>query len=339
MAIRHQGGHLRCTTRKNGPAVWEFLWRENDPTGKRLRRTAVIGTVEQYPTHDLALAAVNGFRVTINEACNRQRSRSILFGDLVDHYKQTELCDRSEWYSEATKVIYTEFLKTWIRPHWAMINIRDVRTIVVENWLRQLRRQDGKPLADTTKTKIRSLMSVLFNHAIRYEWLEQGKNPITLVRQSTARQKTPEVLDPHEIQDLLFHLEYPYRVMVLLAATTGLRRSELFALKWNDIDFSNETLNINRAIYNQLVGNCKTEGSSRPLPLDRFVAKTLCSWKEQSDYSKPDDWVFASPHSNGKMPYWPSSETDSQTSCDTSRHLKMDRLAYLSTLVCNIADC
>ena len=94
--------------------------------------------------------------------------------------------------------------------------------------------------------------------------------------------------------------------MVLLAATTGLRRSELFALKWNDIDFSNETLNINRAIYNQVVGNCKTEGSSRPLPLDRFVAKTLWSWKEQSDYSKPDDWVFASPHSNGKMPYWPA---------------------------------
>lgn len=52
--------------------------------------------------------------------------------------------------------------------------------------------------------------------------------------------------------------------------------------------------------------NCKTEGSSRPLPLDRFVAKTLCSWKEQSDYSKPDNWVFASPHSNGKMPYWPA---------------------------------
>src|SRR6266567_9334134 len=97
---------------------------------------------------------------SINEACNRQRQRSVFFGDLVDHYKQTELCDRSEWYSEATNVIYTEFLKTWIRPHWAITNIRDIRTIVVENWLRQLRRKDGNPLADTTKTKMRSLMSV-----------------------------------------------------------------------------------------------------------------------------------------------------------------------------------
>ena len=116
----------------------------------------------------------------------------------MDHYKQAELGDRAEWYSEATKVIYTQFLQTWIRPHWAKINIRDVRTIAVENWLRELRRKDGNPLANTTKAKIRNLMSVLFNHAIRYEWLEQWKNPITLVRQSGVRQKTPEVLDPHE---------------------------------------------------------------------------------------------------------------------------------------------
>ena len=92
MTLRHQRGHLRCTKRKNGPAVWEFLWRENDPTGKRLRRTLVIGTVEQFPTEDLALAAVNGLRVIINEACNRQRHGSVLIGDLVDHYIQTELC-------------------------------------------------------------------------------------------------------------------------------------------------------------------------------------------------------------------------------------------------------
>jgi integrase len=239
--------------------VWEFLWRENDANGKRVRRTVVIGNVDQYPTQDLALAAVNGLRVSINEACNRQRERSVLIGDLVDHYIQTELCDRAEWYSEATKVIYAEFLKTWIRPHWATINIRDIRTIAVENWLRQLHRKDGKPLANTTKAKIRNLMSVLFNHAIRYEWLEQGTNPITLVRQSGARQNTPDVLDPHEIKNLLSQLDPPYRQMVLLDATTGLRRSELLALKWGDIDFENQTMNVSRSIYGQVSGNCKTE--------------------------------------------------------------------------------
>ena len=128
--------------------------------------------------------------------------------------------------------------------------------------------------------------------------------------------------------------------MVLLAATTGLRRSELFALKWDDIDFSNATLNVSRAIYNQVVGNCKTEGSSRPLPLDQSIAKTLWSWKEQSDYSKPDDWVFASPRKFGKMPYWPAIllRRIVRPAAIRAGITKWIGWAYLSTLVCNIAD-
>ena len=57
------------------------------------------------------------------------------------------------------------------------------------------------------------------------------KNPITLVRQSALRRSTPPVLEPYEVQSLLQALRQPFRVMVLLDVTTGLRRSELFALK------------------------------------------------------------------------------------------------------------
>jgi len=45
MRLRNQRGCLRCTRRKTGPSCWEFLWRENDVAGKRVRRTAVIGTL------------------------------------------------------------------------------------------------------------------------------------------------------------------------------------------------------------------------------------------------------------------------------------------------------
>jgi hypothetical protein len=98
---------------------WEFLWRENDVTGERVRRTAVIGTVEQFPTEDLALAAVNGLRMSINVDRNPQREQFILVGDLVDHYIHTELSERADWHSHATRVVYREFLKRWIRPQWA----------------------------------------------------------------------------------------------------------------------------------------------------------------------------------------------------------------------------
>ena len=62
-------------------------------------------------------------------------------------------------------------------------------------------------------------MSVLFNHAIRYEWLEQGKNPIKLVRQSAMRQRTPEVLEAEEIQGLLAQLD-SFQIMVLFGDNT-----------------------------------------------------------------------------------------------------------------------
>jgi integrase len=275
MRLRNQRGCLRCTRRKTGPLCWEFLWRENDADGNRTRRTAVIGTLEQFPTRELAQAAVNGLRMSINQDRNRQREQSIAVAELVDHYIVTELSDEADWHSHATRIVYSEFLKRWIRPHWGGVGIRDVRTVAVERWLKQLRRVNGERLADATKAKIRNLMSVLFNHAIGYEWLEQGRNPITLVRQSAKRKCTPEILEPHEIQNLLKQLTSCFRLMVLLDVTTGLRRSGLLALKWSDVDFSTLELNVVRSIYLRNVGNCKTEASRKPVPLDAHVAADL----------------------------------------------------------------
>jgi len=77
--------------------------------------------------------------------------------------------------------------------------------------------------------------------------------------------------------------------------TTGLRRSELLALKCSAVDFSTLELNVVRSIYLRMIGNCKTETSRKPVPLDVHVAADLWLWKEASAYSKPDDWIFASP--------------------------------------------
>jgi hypothetical protein len=50
-------------------------------------------------------------------------------------------------------------------------------------------------------TKIRNVMSVLFNHACRYEFFDQ--NPVRLVRQSAKRRSPPVVLTPGETRTLL----------------------------------------------------------------------------------------------------------------------------------------
>jgi site-specific recombinase XerD len=92
----------------------------------------------------------------------------------------------------------------------------------VESWLR------GLPLAKSSCAKIRSLFSVLFNHACRHELFD--RNPIRLVRQGAKRRTEPSVLTPAEIKSLLTGLELRERALVLLAASTGLRQSELFGV-------------------------------------------------------------------------------------------------------------
>ncbi len=305
MGRHYQRGYLRCAERKCGSYCWEFLWREDDEAGKRVRRTAVIGTIEQYPTKGEALDAVNGLRMQINAERNRRPVHPLLIADLIDHYVQTELSPNAAWHSHATRIVYRYFMMKWIRPNWGKMGLGAVRTMAVQHWLRGLQRADGTPLANPTKAKIRNLFSVLFNHAIRYEWLEQGRNPITLVRQSTKRKSTPEVLEPNEIQGLLLQLDSCFRLMVMLDVTTGLRRSELFALKWLDVDFSNLTIDVQRSIYLGKIGTCKTEASRKPVPLDERVAADLWLWKESSKYQNPNDWIFASPRVGGKQPFWP----------------------------------
>lgn len=307
MRVRHQNGYLRLVPRKNGLPCWEFLWRDTETTGRRVRHAAVIGSLQELPSADDAWQASNGLRVSINEARNRQREQSVTVGNLIDHYIETELgSDLGDGTkSHATRTVYTEYLNRWIRPAWGELNIRGVRTIAVENWLCQLVRNDGNPMAPSTKAKIRNLMSVLFNHAIRYEWLEQGKNPILLVRQSAKRQKIPEYLEAEELGALLSELHRLFRTMVFLDAATGLRRSELLALKWKDIDFDRQQINVQRSIYLNVVGNCKTEASRKPVPMDPALATELRTWKREACYTQPDDWVFASLRTRGTRPYWP----------------------------------
>jgi integrase len=159
--------------------------------------------------------------------------------------------------------------------------------------------------APATKTKTRNVMSSLYQHARRYEFI--ATNPISLVRQSAVRLKEPEVLTPEEVSSLLRELREPCRTIIHLIATTGMRRGELFGLKWNDVDFESGQVRIVRSIVDKAVGETKTRGSKRPLPLSEDVLTALRTWKTVTRYGKGEDWVFASPQSLGKYPFWPNS--------------------------------
>ena len=139
-------------------------------------------------------------------------SRSITVAQLCDHFEQRELTKDNAWRSYSTKKTYQAYLNHWVLPHWRHYELAEVRTIQVESWLRRL------PLAKSSCAKIRNLMSVLFNHACRYELFD--RNPIYLVRQSAKRRTPPATLEPAEIKALIDGLALRERTLVLLAAST-----------------------------------------------------------------------------------------------------------------------
>jgi integrase len=285
----YQSGSLSREVRKAGPAVWIFRWRENTAEG-RANRKKVVGTIKQFPTRTAALRAVEPLRTSINAG---NPAVPVTVRELVKHYEEKEFPSKAF----STQRTFRTSLKIWILPRWEERRLSDVKTVDVEGWLR------GIALANATKAKIRNVMHLIFAHACRYEWLRT--NPISLVRQSAKRKKTPDVLEAEEVKKLLAELQNPARALVFLTAATGLRVSEAMGLKWSDVDFGNGIINLGRAVVHQHVGEMKTEASDKPVPMDGALAVALLDWSKQALYRQPQDWVFASPKMKGKQPYWP----------------------------------
>ncbi len=232
---------------------------------------------------------------------------------LIQHFTEHELNDDSN-RSWSTRTSYEIYLRRWIEPRWGSMSLAEVRTMPVEDWLRLLKvqvkrtkdaAQEMTPMADGTKAKIRNLMSVLFNHAIRWEFLNPAgtrSSWFARAQNAVAHQKSSRW---KRFPRCSKYSQPSYRTMVFLAAATGLRKSELRGLKWRDVDFANRCVLVTRGLVGKELGTLKTETSRKPIPMSAELSEVLLGWWGTSSYRSPEDWVFASPVNNGKWPIWP----------------------------------
>lgn len=294
-AQRYQRGSLTILKRKSQPDAWMFRYYVQE-NGRSVYKRKFVGTVLEFPRRKDAEKAITQLRVEINEGAGKA---PLNIQQLTAHYMKDELPRKAY----ATVVSYKEFLNSHIVPKWGECALSAIKGIEVERWLEGLNRKDGRPTSPATRAKIRNVMSALFAHAIRYGWASE--NPITAVRTSAQRLKDPEYLTPAELQALLVRLPQRERVMVLFDATTALRRGELFALRWQDLDFENNLANITRSIYRGVVGTTKTRASRKPVPLHPIVIEELKQWRSASPYRADSDFLFPSIQKNGSQPVQP----------------------------------
>lgn len=244
---RFQQGSLFRTKRKGAADIWVFRWYDYS-SGKRVYKKQIIGSVEQMQSRRDAEKSVVALRSLINVGAGAPRT----VADLDAHYRKYELTQDKKSFStiENHRLLY----KRHIEPRWGQLRLYAVRTVEVEEWLHSLK------LAPASKAKIKCVLSLLYNHAVRNEWLMF--NPISRVRTSQKRLRDKDVLTPEEFQKLVQKLAVRERAMVLLAGSTGIRRSEMIALTWADLDTLRMEVTILRSCVRNRIG--KTKIAVRP---------------------------------------------------------------------------
>ncbi|MGA2351226.1 MAG: tyrosine-type recombinase/integrase [Terracidiphilus sp.] len=280
---RHASGSVRYDKRRK---TWNYLWYDG-PT----RRSKRIGTKQEFPTKAAAWKEVESLEI---QAKPPDGEKGDTVRSVVARYEAERMPSR-----QSTVRVYRSFLNNHVLPKWANTRIQDVQPRPVELWLREL------PLSPKSKTHVRSLMHGLVEFAMWSGLLDISRNPVSLVRNIGATRKVRKArsLTAEQFHALLRELQEPFGTMALLSVCLGLRFSEALALRWSDVDWLGSRLSIRRGIVNQIVGDVKTQGSAKTFNLASELLERLKSWKQSSQFSGAEDWIFASPFKLGRLPY------------------------------------
>jgi integrase len=110
------------------------------------------------------------------------------------------------------------------------------------------------------------------------------------------------IVTPEQAFNILMALPEAERTLTLLVSGTGLRISEALGLQWQDVDYANQRIDLRRVwVDNKVVERMKTEQSEAPATMSPTLAEVLKCWHQQTAYSQPSDWIFASSRLKGRQ--------------------------------------
>lgn len=149
--------------------------------------------------------------------------------------------------------------------------------------------QEDKCLSNNTILYYHRVLSSVFSTAV--QWQIIFSNPCERVKPPKVKRKEARYLDEYEAAELLKALDgepFKYVAMIQLLLYTGLRRSELMGLEWQDIDFLNRCIHVSRnSLYlsdkGLYEGNTKTESSNRVIKLPDNAVQLLKEYRQYQD--------------------------------------------------------
>ncbi len=272
---RQESGTIVLKQRSKGPDVWVWRVYLKDELEIVRKRSFILGTVQEWPTE------AHAWKGSLEK---RDALLGETFGKLVERYLREALSDR---YS--TRSSYLSRLNRYVLPRWSGTQVGDVKPYDVEQWLKSI------PRSPKTKSHIRGMMHLLFEYAMKWEMIACQRNPMDLVRIKgvTKRTRRKLIITVEQFHSLLPLLPTHVQMMVILAMCTGMRISEILALRWTDVDFERQVITVRRSIVSRYVAEAtKNEESADDIPLDHSFVAELRRWKMRR-LQAPEEWLFA----------------------------------------------
>lgn len=142
-------------------------------------------------------------------------------------------------------------INTYITPFWKNKRIKSISEKDVNDFVRFLQnlknRKSGQLLSQATQASEMKHMKAILNYAVKQHIIK--RNPMKHIRVTIPSDKVNYYT--MEQAKVLLQADYPneyYKRAVWLALCAGLRRGEVVALKWSDVDLNNRLLYICRSV-------------------------------------------------------------------------------------------
>jgi len=146
-------------------------------------------------------------------------------------------------------------------------------------------------MARNTVRNIRTIADAFFAAAVKYGYLKS--NPIRSVELPPEPARLLPLLPGDEqLQRLLDELPEPYRTMVWLVCISGVRISELLALRWRAVDWDRTCFWVVEAVDRKKFYSPKTHCTRRPILLADEDMKRLTEFRQRTPMAGDDDWLF-----------------------------------------------
>lgn len=244
------------------PGVWR-VWVEApfDPdTGKRRRSSKVIRGTQRDAEMLLAQMLLK---------VGKLPETDLTLGQFMEHMYLPHAVKRTRL---RTSDDYASKIRNHITPQLGDVPLTALSPYQLDAWLDEVKG------SDQTRLHVYRILCAALNLAVKWRLIET--NPIHAVTPPKVKREPPNVLTAKEAAAYLSAFEgHPIEPIVLLAIGCGLRRSELAALQWSDIDFEGQTVTISKTHHDRaggvLVEDPKSTTSHRVIAVPEWVLARL----------------------------------------------------------------